>query len=149
MLTVAELDAFLHQEGADYALIRQDEPLRSSEDAAKYFDMTHSAPVLIVQTERGFFALLAAGRYGRVDFPSLKQRLGFAKLKLAAPRQAEEITGCRVGEMPLVGLDLPCIFDERLLAMDFVYGGTGDAYYTLKIAPQDVKRLNRVAYTFD
>lgn len=148
MLTIAELDALLKQEGADYELIRQNEPLRSSEDAAKYFDMTHSAPVLIVQTERGFFSLIAAGRYGRLDFQELKTRLGFAKLKLAAPRQAEELAGYRVGEMPLVGLSLPCIFDERLLAMDFVYGGTGDAYYTLKIAPQDVKRLNRIAHTF-
>lgn len=37
-----------------------------------------------------------------------------------------------------------CIFDESLLAFNYVYGGTGDPLTTLKIAPGDVKRLNKV-----
>ncbi|CQR55501.1 hypothetical protein [Paenibacillus riograndensis] len=34
--------------------------------------------------------------------------------------------------------------DNRLLSMDYIYGGSGDELHTLKIAPAEVVRLNRI-----
>lgn len=63
---------------------------------------------------------------------------------MAKPDVIKQITGFEVGAMPLVGLALPVIFDDSLLKHDYVYGGTGDIYYTLKIAPADIKKLNTI-----
>lgn len=52
-----------------------------------------------------------------------------------------------VGAVPLIGLSLPIVFDDSLLNFDYVYGGTGDVYTTLKINPFDVKRINNVIAT--
>jgi len=43
----------------------------------------------------------------------------------------------------LIGHGLPCFMDGDLLALDYIYGGTGDLHCTLKINPNDVARLNK------
>ena len=56
----------------------------------------------------------------------------------------EKITGYKVGSIPPIGHELPCIFDDKLLNFNYVYAGTGDELITLKINPNDIKRLNKV-----
>ncbi|MNN70372.1 YbaK / prolyl-tRNA synthetases associated domain protein [compost metagenome] len=63
---------------------------------------------------------------------------------MAEKSLVQELTGYPAGAIPLIGHRLPCIFDHRLLAFDYVYGGSGDELHTLKIAPNDVIRLNDV-----
>lgn len=75
--------------------------------------------------------------------------LGLSRLKLADKKKIEKSTGYKVGAIPLIGVELPCIFDECLLERDFIYGGSGNELFTLKTAPKDVKRLNNVAYCFN
>ena len=38
-----------------------------------------------------------------------------SKLKLADRKKIKSITGYDVGTIPLVGLELPCLFDKKLL----------------------------------
>ena len=45
---------------------------------------------------------------------------------------------------PLIGHGLPCIFDEKLLEFDSIFGGTGNEWVTLKISSKDVRRLNHI-----
>lgn len=68
---------------------------------------------------------------------------------MAGKEKVQRSTGYAVGAIPLIGLRLPCIFDERLLTYDYVYGGTGDERVTLKIVPYDVKRLNPVVHVLE
>ena len=68
------------------------------------------------------------------------------EMKLADKRAIMESIGCPAGAVPLVGNGLPCIFDERLLIYDYIYGGTGNACRTLKIRPADALRLNQVLW---
>jgi len=54
------------------------------------------------------------------------------------------MTGYKAGSIPLIGHNLPCVFDDCLLDYDYIYGGSGDELHTLKIAPNDVMRLNNI-----
>jgi len=74
----------------------------------------------------------------------MKRKLGFSKLKMADSGKVLEMTGYETGAIPLIGHDLPCVFDDWLLTFDYIYGGTGDAFHTLKIKPSDIARLNNV-----
>lgn len=149
MFTIAELSDFLKRNSADFEIIRQESPIISTQDAKKYFDIDLAAPALIVQTEKGLMLLIASAKRGRLDFPKIGMDLGFSKMKLADKKKIQRSTGYAVGAIPLVGVDLPCIFDDRLLENDFIYGGSGDELFTLKISPGDVKRLNHVIFSFD
>ncbi|MDR3564470.1 MAG: YbaK/EbsC family protein, partial [Negativicutes bacterium] len=53
------------------------------------------------------------------------------------------------GDTPLVGLDLPTVFDKKLLQYPFVYGGSGQPNRTLKIAPAALTKLNQVVAFLD
>ncbi len=147
MYSVQELETILREAGADFALIRQDVPILSAADAAPYYDVRKAAPTFILQTERGLIACTLSANRGRMDFEAMRRRFGFARLKMADRKKVLRETGYEVGTIPLVGHGLDCVFDDALLEYDYVYGGTGDALVTLKIAPGDVKALNRVVGT--
>lgn len=149
MLTLEALERYLTGENAHYELIRQDTPILSAQDGARYFDPQYAAPTLVVQTERGLMSVIFSACRGRLDLEPLKKQAGLAKCRLADPKRVERDTGYTVGAIPLVGLGLPCMFDRRLLALPFLCGGSGDPLCTLKIAPEDVKRLNPVVLCFD
>lgn len=148
-MTVNEIEAFLRGKGADFELLRQDKPILSAADAAGYYPVEKSAPTFVLQTENGLIGCFVSVGSGRVDFEALKRKFGYAKLKMADKKKIERQTGYQVGSIPLIGLGLPCLFDNALLQFDHVYGGTGDELVTLKIAPQDVLRLNNIIGTFN
>ena len=144
MYTVEQLEEFLKREGADFELIRQDVPILSAQDAEPYYDAARAAPTFVLQSDRGLVACVYSANRGRLGFEALKSAFGFGKLKMADRKKVLKQTGYEVGTIPLVGLELDCIFDDALLEYDYIYGGTGDPLVTLKIAPGDVARLNRV-----
>jgi len=148
MLTLETLDQHLQENRADYALLRQEGLILSAHDAARYYDVRYAAPTLIVQTERGLMSLIYSAQRGRLDLDVIRSAAGLEKLKLADRKKAEKQTGYAMGAVPLVGLELPCLFDDSLLAFPYIYGGSGDPLVTLKIAPGDVKRLNPVFTCF-
>ena len=149
MLSIRELDDYLKSSGADYEILKHDKPILTTQDANQYFDTDRAAPVLVVQTERGLMILIVSARRGRLDFKELAAKLGFAKMKLADGKKAEKAAGYPAGAMPLIGISLPCIFDTGLLELNYIYGGSGDELHTLKIAPEDVERLNQVEFRID
>ena len=143
-MTLTELTRYLAEQHADFELVAHAKPIRSIQDAAGQFDVARSAPVLIVETEKGLISLIVSALRGRLDFPALQKETGFVQFRLADRKTVTETTGYVPGALPLIGLTLPCLFDHRLLAFDFIYGGSGNVRHTLKIAPADVKRLNNV-----
>lgn len=149
MLSLDELDHYLEKNHADFELIRHEMPIISTQDAIQYFDITQAAPVFIMQTEQGLIALVVSALRGKLDFKALKEKLGFSKLKMADGRVIEEATGCRIGSVPLIGHGLPCILDNWLFKYGYIYGGSGDEFNTLKIAPKDLLRLNNTIRTFN
>ena len=147
--SIEQLDVYLTNNNCDFEIIQHDEPIYSTIDAKKYFDINKAAPTFILQTENGLTAFIVSSGYGRIDFNLLKQQLKFLKLKMADKDTVHEAIGYNVGEIPLIGHNLQCIFDKSLLNFDYIYGGTGNKYYTLKISPCDVMRLNNVIKTIE
>ncbi len=143
-MTITELEIFLNEAAADFELIKQDAPIYTVADGEKYYDINKVAPSLILQSEKGLILCIVSENHGRLDFEKTKEKLGFTKLKMADSNKIEAQTGFKVGTIPLIGLKIPCILDDKLLKFDYIYGGSGDELTTLKINPNDVKRLNNV-----
>lgn len=148
-MTERELDTFLRENHADFELLRQDRPILSAADAAAYYPPEKAAPMLVLQTESGLIGCAVSAGRGRLDFEALKRKFHYEKLKMADRARVKRQTGYDVGAVPLIGLGLPCLFDLSLLNHDMLYGGSGDALVTLKIAPRDVMRLNPIIGTFE
>lgn len=145
------LKNFLQKNNATFELINHKKPIYSSQDGVDYFgiNIAQTAPIIIIKTEKSFFALIVSGERGRVDFKSVAHILGYKQVRLATKKEVKEITGFHPGSIPLVGHNLPCIFDSRLLLHGFVYGGSGHSTCTLKINPKDLERLNNIIAKMD
>lgn len=146
-----ELQEILERCEYKYEIIQHEKPILSREDGSKYFgiEIGQTAPSLILKTDKGYFALILSGNRDKIDFNILADILGCSTVKLASPKEVQKITGFEVGNVRMVGLDLPCVLDKRLFNYDFVYGGTGQATSTLKIEPSALIQLNYVIATFD
>lgn len=149
MKSVEKLRKILLSQQIDFEIQNHDIPIRSKQDALGYFKIEETAPTLIIETEIGFYALIISGERIQMDFVAIKNLLGCAKLRLANKKEIVEKFNIEPGQVPLVGHDLPCIVDNWIFKYEFVYGGTGDCYYTLKIKPNDLVNANNVVLRFD
>jgi len=140
--TILEKSTYAHE------LIYHETSLRSAQEGADYFniDIGQTAPTLIIKTDIGFFALIVSGSRGRIDFKEVAQLLNCQKIKLANPKEVENM-GYKIGNVPLVGIPLPHILDKNLFEHSFVYGGTGVKDYTLRISPYALEELNPIIAT--
>ena len=125
---------------AQYKLLYHEAPILSVEEGKKHFPPEQIAYTLVITVDGVYHALIVAGERGRVDFAALKQALGCQKAKLADAAQVLDRTGFSVGNMPLVGLPLPYLMDQRLAGQRVVCGGSGDESHTLQIAVEDLVR---------
>ncbi len=148
-MNVKDLKEKLLNQITDFEIIQHDIPIKSKNDALGYFKIEETAPTLIVKTETGFYALIISGERSKVDFDALKDLLGCKKIGMADKKEIVNNFNMEPGQVPLVGHNLPCIIDNRIFKYRFVYGGTGDCYYTLKIKPDDLVKVNHVVLQFD
>ncbi|MBT2736080.1 aminoacyl-tRNA deacylase [Bacillus sp. ISL-7] len=134
-----------------YEIIEHEKPILSREDGKGYFgiEVGQTAPTLILKADKGFFGFIVSGNRDRLEFEKIAEIIGCTKVKLASPKEVQKVTGFEVGSVRMVGLDLPCVLDKGLFNYDFVYGGTGQPTFTLKIEPQALNQLNKVIATFD
>ena len=144
MLSITELENHLRNNNIVFEIIAHNSPILSTSDAAKYFDIEKAAPTFVMDTEQGLIACIISSRRGKIDLKTMGQALGFTKFKFADKEKIEKTIGYQTGIIPLVGHNLPCIFDNILFEHDYIYGGSGDELHTLKIAPGDIVRLNNV-----
>ncbi|CAH0120802.1 MULTISPECIES: aminoacyl-tRNA deacylase [unclassified Paenibacillus] len=129
-----------------YELMKHERAILSAQDGADYFgiEIGQTAPTLIINTDKGFFAVVVSGSRGKVNFDELAEILECSEVKLASGKEVKKATGFEVGSIPLIGLNLPFVIDKNLYHYPFIYGGTGERTYTLKIQPQALEELNHV-----
>jgi prolyl-tRNA editing enzyme YbaK/EbsC (Cys-tRNA(Pro) deacylase) len=144
---LTRLRAVLDAHQCAYELIAHSEPIRSTADATRYFDLERAVPALVACTAGGPVALLVSARRGRLDLNAVGAEAAVGGLRMATRAEVRAATGHEPGAIPLIGHGLPCVFDDDLLAFDRVYGGSGDPLHTLAIAPADLRRLNAVVGT--
>ena len=141
------LKNILDKNNVIYEIIKHDRPIFSTKDAEIYFDILKTVPIVILFTEKGLFAYIKSITSGKINFSIVKNIISCDDVEMADKKLIYDKTGFTIGSIPLIGLSLPCIFDKKLLEFDYVYGGTGDPNYTLKIAPTDIKKLNNIIAT--
>jgi prolyl-tRNA editing enzyme YbaK/EbsC (Cys-tRNA(Pro) deacylase) len=130
--------------GFPFELLKNERRIRSSEEGAAYWKIHigQTAPALILRADNRFLLLVISGAVARVDLKTLASSLGVASLRMATPQEIKENFDLKPGDIPLVGLDLHTLIDRRLMAYDFIYGGSGDVGFTLKISPRALPFLN-------
>ncbi|MDK2383925.1 MAG: aminoacyl-tRNA deacylase [Candidatus Korarchaeota archaeon] len=92
---------------------------------------------LVVITDEGPVLAILDGR-SRLDLSKLGRGA-----RLASPREVEEHTGYRVGEVPPVGIPLRTLVDERVLRWDRVYGGGGSIRRLVELDPRAIVRYQK------
>jgi len=134
-----------------YEMIRNDKPILTAQEGADYYGIgiAQMAPALILYTAVGYHVLVISGDRGHVDFKKIKHLLNCKNVRMATKEEVKSTTGFTVGNVPMLGIGLPYIIDNRLLESDFVYGGSGDESITLKIDPKALFELNNVIGTLD
>jgi prolyl-tRNA editing enzyme YbaK/EbsC (Cys-tRNA(Pro) deacylase) len=140
--------SLLQENNIQYEFIQHDVHISTAQDGARYFgiDIGQTAPTLILSTDKGYYAVIISGNRN-VDYDNIANLLGCKKVKLASSKEVKDTTGYSIGSIPLIGLNLPYILDKQLFQNEFIYGGSGDSTYTLKVDPAALRKLNNcVAY---
>lgn len=137
---------YLEGKDAEFEILKHSKTIKTAQEGADYFgvEIGQTAPTLIFKTDIGNYALIIAGDYGRVDLTSLKDLLHVQEVRLANPKEVEQITGSSIGSVSLINPEIPTIIDREIYRFPYIYGGTGKPQTTLKIQPKDVERLNNV-----
>jgi prolyl-tRNA editing enzyme YbaK/EbsC (Cys-tRNA(Pro) deacylase) len=148
-MKISSLNQYLVERNIEAEIIKHDRPIRSKNDAAGIFNIEYTAPTLILDTDKGYMALIISGEREKVDFKQLKKSLSCKKLQLANSSELHEKLNITIGQVPLLAHNLPCILDEKLFKHPFIYGGTGDLFYTLKISPLQLEKASSVILKFE
>lgn len=141
-----QLISILNNKHIDYEIIEHSKEINTAQEGAEYFGIHigQTAPTLILKTDVGYFSLIISGDFGRVDLETMNDLLKVQEIKLAKPKEVEQVTGSRIGSVSLINPSLPTIIDRELYRFPYVYGGTGKARSTLKIPPRDLEKLNKI-----
>lgn len=144
------LTMILQEKEVQYEIIHHEKQIRTAQEGAEYFgiEIGQTAPTLVMKSEKGYIAMIVSGSRGRMNLEEAAGMIGCNQLKMATPKEVEQITGYTVGSVSLV-LSLPCIVDRGLFRYPFIYGGTGEPLSTLKLDPNAIEMLNRVVAFLD
>jgi len=148
-MTMEELRIWLNNSDVDFEILPNEKPILTVNDALGFYEICETAPTLIIKSEKGYFALLLSGDRGRIDFKQIKKILQCKKVRMASEDEVLETIGFEAGSVPLVGHRLPCVLDQHLLNVPYVYGGVGNANFTLKINPRDLIKVNDIVAEID
>lgn len=145
------VDDILKNSGYNYELIFHEKTIFSAQEGADYFkiDIGQTAPTLIIKADNRFLALIISGSRKYVNFEQISRILGCQHTQMASKKEVKDMTGFKIGSIPLVGIPLPFILDSQLFSYPFIYGGSGQAMRTLKIAPTALRQLNQVVAILD
>ena len=129
-----------------YEFIYHNQPILTPQEGADYFgiDTGQTAPILIIKTDLGFFALIVSGKSRHVQIERISFLLGCKQAKLASREEIKRKTGFDAANLPMIGIPLSYILDKQLFCYPYVYGGSGQSNRTLKITPLALKQLNTV-----
>lgn len=91
---------------------------------------------LIVRTNQGFVALVARGK-DRVDFKKVRKLFG-GKSELAKPEEVLKVAKVVVGAVCPILLEVPVIFDRKVMKLPRVHMGSGDLTCGLEMELRDL-----------
>jgi len=136
---LSDLKSLLDAAGSDYAILEHEQTISTAQAGAQtgLGNLSSMAPTFILKTEAGYLAAIIRGDT-RLAYKKIKRQLGLKNISLASVDQVKEVTGADVGYVSLVNPGMKTIVDEKVIAMDVVYGGCGVPRHTLRIQPKDL-----------
>lgn len=149
MMNITELEQLLVTQSVDFEIIQHSKPIKSRFDALCYFKLEEMAPTIIVKTDVGFYAVIISGISENIDFELIRKILDCKEVEMATKEDVIMHIGMKTGEVALVGHNLPCLIDEKIHRVEYIFGGTGNARHTLKIRPMDLEKVNQVVGRFN
>ena len=140
-----EVRAFLDASGAPYRT-HTHAPLVSFEDAKTVlpFDPDSMVKGLVFRIPSGAFAIVALCGADRADYKKIADALGVrrADLRAADPVDVEAELGMQLGGIvPLPIKDALVLIDERVMALDAIFCGSGRNNVTVEIKARDLLRI--------
>lgn len=148
LMNLEKIAEVLNSFNADFEVLYHQKPILTRKDALGYFKIEETAPNLIIKADGSYYSMIVSGGRKKVDFEMIKVLLNCKDVALATEIEIVDKFSLKPGKVPLIGHGLPCIMDTQLFDFQFVYGGTGDANYTLKIKPLDLEKANQVVLKF-
>ncbi|OYT33325.1 hypothetical protein B6U96_16260 [Archaeoglobales archaeon ex4484_92] len=94
------------------------------------FIINESEPILVIVDGRS-----------KVSLEKLKNIFG--NVRMAKPKEVEEITGYKTGEVPPVGIPVKTVLDKRVLEREFVIGGGGSINRLSKLSPKKIVEFQK------
>lgn len=143
----ASVQAYVQAQGLAARLIAPQTPMPTVPLAAAALGVAEGQIVktIVFEGKKGSGPVAVAIVTGdrRVDRSKVAAVLALPTLKLASPDTVSTVIGYEVGGVPPVAhvATVPVVVDRRVLEHDAVYGGGGDDFHMLEIAPQDIVRL--------
>jgi prolyl-tRNA editing enzyme YbaK/EbsC (Cys-tRNA(Pro) deacylase) len=136
---LSELKSLLDEAGIAYAILEHEQTISTAQEGAQtgLGTLSSMVPTFILKTEAGYLAAIIRGDT-RLAYKKIKQQLSLKNISLASVDQVREVSGAEVGYVSLVNPGMETIVDEKVIAMDVVYGGCGEPRYTLRIQPKDL-----------
>ncbi|MBC5649064.1 aminoacyl-tRNA deacylase [Christensenella tenuis] len=144
MMNLEQLKDYLTENKVVFELQEHEQPLAGAKDAIRYFDAELVAAVYVINTERGLAAMVVNAGRDSMDIESINYVLGYKVKGMADPKLVKQATGYEAKLLPLIGHNLPILFDKGMTIHDYIYGNTGDPRHTIKLRPEDVIRLNKM-----
>lgn len=143
--TPEALLAALRVSGVDAELIESRLPMPTVPAAAAAIGVTEAQilKTLLFRDKSGQLVRVVASGPDRINRRLLAEVAGIGSPSLADPATVLAMTGWPAGGVAPVGSreSLPTIVEERVMAMDVVYGGGGTEHTLIRLRPADIVRL--------
>ena len=135
-----DLEELLRRLGGE--IIDVGRPVKTVSQAVK---ATNSNPKQIIKSllfisEKGPVLVIVDG-VSRVDINKLAKVFG--KVRLATPKEVEQITGFEVGAVPPVGVRVETVVDPKVLENEIVIGGGGRTDRLSRLNPEKIVEYQR------
>ncbi len=138
-----KLEKLLKEQSINFELIPLPVDLAPDVEAHMKFHshpVKYAMPNIVFKTEKG---LIVAQRRGdsRMDSKKLKKLAGVKDLRIATEDELKSL-GLTPGIVPPAGFDAKFFMDQKITGNEFVFTGTGDKLFAIKINPKDLQKIN-------
>src|SRR5258708_24615722 len=139
-----KIEKILLENNAQFEFILLPEELASDVKVHMKFhgnSIDYAMPNIVFKTNKGFKVVQRRGDT-KIDSKKLKKLAGVSDLRVATEDELKEL-GLTPGIIPPLGIDAKFYMDEKIFENDFIYSGTGDKLFAIKLNPKDLKKINK------
>jgi Cys-tRNA(Pro) deacylase len=132
-----QLQRYCAEHGIDAEFIETEASTKSAEEAANVLQVQPHQIIksLVFYIDERPVVTVVRGP-DRVSEDRLATECGASACRMASPDEVKTATGYAVGGVPPVGIEVPKVIDEAVLAYDTVYGGAGSEHRMIGLDPR-------------